>query len=266
MSVRGRELARPSGCAGYGISVGPHGTRSTCSTDMVAATASAKSPFCGDTCRSAVVAHPPAMTRPPQPLAVPNLGFDVPHACCRPKRGRFTEGEPGQPDHSVQGTGRHISVGVRVAHQKCLHPPDARRHISFTGSCNPFHIWRVRVYMHTYALDIQAQSGQLVPQPVLPDLAKPRVRAFRARAHGPGQLIPARLCPGGSATGRPPGPHLNFRPHTGQRPQVTAAVHQLGLCRSRSAELSGQEHRCHRGADCVRCARAPFRGLPPVER
>ncbi len=32
------------------------------------------------------------------------------------------------------------------------------------------------------------------------------------------------------------------------------------------AELGGQEHRCHRGADRVRCARAPLRSLPPVER
>lgn len=35
--------------------------------------------------------------------------------------------------------------------------------------------------MHTYALNMQAQSGQLVPQPVSPDLAEPRVRAFRAK-------------------------------------------------------------------------------------
>ena len=49
-----------------------------------------------------------------------------------------------------------------------------REHIFPTNPCNLFHIRSVRVYMYAHVLDMQAQSGQLVPHPVLLGLAEPQ--------------------------------------------------------------------------------------------
>lgn len=66
------------------------------------------------------------------------------------------------------------TVGVRVAQQQRLHQVGTRERIFPTNPCNLFHTQRVRVYMYTHVLDMQAQSGQLVPQSVSLGLAEPQ--------------------------------------------------------------------------------------------
>ncbi|MHC5902391.1 hypothetical protein ACVNF4_00480 [Streptomyces sp. S6] len=75
--------------------------------------------------------------------------------------------------------------------------------------CNHFRIRSVRVYMHTHVLDLQAQSGQLVPQSVLFGPAEPQGphalcedRLRHDTIHGGTSQARQQFAHGGSQAGR----------------------------------------------------------------